>query len=105
MSAYDYFLKDGQHDQIKAWGQSGTLFRIGDEVRALFGMESYSILTRQRYYIRVENCKITSVDSLNSGDLGLAVFDHWGNPYTDDTHGIISGEPYFFDTKYESDTT
>lgn len=101
MSAVDYFiLEDGSNVQIKAWGQSGVLFRIGDEVRPLWGKASYYILVREGHAIRVENCKIHSVVDAHNRDSSLDSFDHFGQPYNRNTVGLL-GEPYFWKDYHE----
>lgn len=103
MSYYDYFvnLKGERYDQIKAWGQSGTIYRIGDEVPSLRGDKSYTILMREGYKIRVENCRITSVIDNIDRHVGVHYYDKWGDPFVPGSdgkgHGLVEGEDYFFD--------
>lgn len=103
MSAYDYVRNPTTHgyDQIKTWDCEMNSYNVGDTVPDFTNdgvtYKNYSIVMREGYIIRVENCVITLIGfDVNLSDAETpAYFDKWGIPWTSDTEGLM-GEPYFY---------
>lgn len=110
MSAYDYVRNPTTHDydQIKTWNCEMKSYCEGDTVPPIEATpnnyDSYLIIMREGYAIRVENCVITFIGYLASLDDKTPIFDKWGIPYTSNTEGLM-GESYFYSVDNPKDET
>jgi hypothetical protein len=104
MSAYDYVKNPvtNEYDQIKVWNNEMHHYDVNNTVPTFTNdgqdYDNYSIIMREGYVIRVENCHITFIGYgvMRAFD-EVPFFDKWGIPFTAHTEGLM-GEPYFLNS-------
>ncbi len=78
--------------QVKCWQCEMCIVRVGDEVPAIGGHESYVVALREGGYIIIEDGKVARWEAELTAE--GPIFDKWGGVLGPESTGIM-GEGYF----------